>query len=240
MRAFARLAPALCLAIGALSVGCGSGDDNGSPVPVEAGHDGTAGDGGAGDAAKPGEGGADAATGGGDAGAEAGTLALEHVFYIMMENHSFSEIIGTSAAANAPYLNQLASQYGVASSYYGVTHPSLPNYLAAISGDFQGIFDDCAAGPTVTCAPEEFVPGSGDNTMNQPLTPGQASNAAMIPHWFAGRNLVDQLEDHGLTWVAYMQSIAGVGDTSEYWPYATAADGGPDLGDPAQALCAEA
>jgi hypothetical protein len=43
-----------------------------------------------------------------------------------------------------------------------VTHPSSSHYLAAISGDFQGAWDDCRAGATVTCPPEEFVPGAGD------------------------------------------------------------------------------
>lgn len=56
---------------------------------------------------------------------------LDHVFVIMLENHSFSSVIGN---ANAPYMNGLASKYAVASNYYGVTHPSLPNYIAAISG----------------------------------------------------------------------------------------------------------
>jgi hypothetical protein len=137
----------------------------------------------------------------------------------MMENHSYAEILGPGASTKAPYLNTLASQYGVATKYYGVTHPSLPNYLAAISGDFQGIFDDCAAGPTVTCSPEEFTPTSGDSTDTTLMTASQAVNAATIPHWFSGRNIIDQLEDKGLTWTAYMESIAAVGDTSEYWPY---------------------
>jgi hypothetical protein len=129
----------------------------------------------------------------------------------MMENHSYSEVIGNTA--DAPYLNQLATTYGVATHYYGVTHPSLPNYLAAISGDFQGIWDDCAAGQTVTCAPEEFVPTSGDNTSMQLLTPAEVTSATATAHWFAGANLVDQLETKGLTWKAYMQSIPSVGST---------------------------
>src|SRR6202011_1243104 len=84
----------------------------------------------------------------------------DHIFLIMMENHGTSQIIGNTA--DAPYINQLAHRYSVAANYHGVTHPSLPNYLSAISGDFQGIYDDCKAaspGSPVTCAPEEFVPG---------------------------------------------------------------------------------
>jgi hypothetical protein len=59
----------------------------------------------------------------------------------MMENHATNQIIGNSA--DAPFINQLSHRYSVATNDHGVTHPSLPNYLAAISGDFQGIWDDC-------------------------------------------------------------------------------------------------
>jgi hypothetical protein len=65
----------------------------------------------------------------------------KHIFYIEMENHSTNQIFGNTA--DAPYINQLASQFAISTDYFGVTHPSLPNYLAAISGDFQHIWDDC-------------------------------------------------------------------------------------------------
>jgi phosphatidylinositol-3-phosphatase len=133
---------------------------------------------------------------------QAGT-ALRHIFYIMMENHSASEILGNTS--DAPYLNQLANNYGVALHYFGVTHPSLPNYLAAISGDFQGIWDDCAAGAAVTCEPEAF--GSS-------LTRDQATSASNRPHMFSGQTMVDQLETHHLTWKAYMQSMPSTSYTS--------------------------
>jgi len=151
-----------------------------------------------------------------DADDHHGEGGLDHIFYIMMENHALDEIVGNTA--DAPYLNELASKYALATNYYGVTHPSLPNYLAAISGSFQGIWDDCAAGASVTCAPEEFVPGSGDGTDGNYLTAAQIASASAKPHWFAGKNLIDQLEEHRHSWKAYMQSIPGVGDTSEYAP----------------------
>ena len=64
---------------------------------------------------------------------------LDHVFVIMLENHSQSSVIDD---ANAPYITSLAHQYAVASNYYGVTHPSEPNYVAAISGSNWGVNDD--------------------------------------------------------------------------------------------------
>ena len=56
-----------------------------------------------------------------------------HVIVIMDENQSFSDIIGrpgSTARRNAPFLNSLAAMCGLATHYYGVTHPSHPNYTA--------------------------------------------------------------------------------------------------------------
>jgi hypothetical protein len=145
--------------------------------------------------------------------------SFKHIFVIMMENHATNEIIGNTA--DAPFINSLASQSAVATNYYGVTHPSLPNYLAAISGDFQHIWDDCAAGPTVTCAPQEFGPTSGYTNGQEWLTPAQIAQATNTAHWFSDRTIVDQLEAHGKTWKAYMQSMPYTGYTGEYFPYTT-------------------
>ena len=145
--------------------------------------------------------------------------SYKHIFYIEMENHSTNQIFGNTA--DAPYINWLASQYAISTNYYGVTHPSLPNYLAAISGDFQHIWDDCKAGPTVTCPPEEFGPNSGYTNGQELLTPAEITTATNTPHLFSDRTIVDQLEAHGLTWKAYMQSLPYTGYTGEYFPYQT-------------------
>ena len=57
----------------------------------------------------------------------------QHIVEIMMENTSYGTIIGSSLA---PQINALANQYGLATNYYGVTHPSEPNYLTAVGGSF--------------------------------------------------------------------------------------------------------
>ena len=57
--------------------------------------------------------------------------AYKHVIVIMMENHSYNTIIGSS---QAPYINSLATECGLATNYHNVSHPSLPNYIAATSG----------------------------------------------------------------------------------------------------------
>ena len=66
--------------------------------------------------------------------------AFDHVFVIVMENHAYSEIIGSSAA---PYTNSLLASGALATNYHGVTHPSLPNYLALAGGSTYGITSDC-------------------------------------------------------------------------------------------------
>jgi len=56
---------------------------------------------------------------------------FQHVFVIMMENTGFDALIGNS---NAPWINNAAATNGLASNYFGVTHPSQPNYVAATAG----------------------------------------------------------------------------------------------------------
>jgi hypothetical protein len=58
-------------------------------------------------------------------------VRLDRVFVIMLENHSQHSVIGDP---NSPYLTGLAQHYGEAADYFGVTHPSEPNYIATISG----------------------------------------------------------------------------------------------------------
>jgi hypothetical protein len=78
----------------------------------------------------------------GPCGSTAGTPArVSHVIWIWFENHAADEIIGSPAA---PHATQLAQECGLAEQYYAVAHPSLPNYLAATSGDTQGVRDDGA------------------------------------------------------------------------------------------------
>lgn len=62
-----------------------------------------------------------------------------HVFYIVEENRSFSQIIGNP---DAPTFNRLATQYSLATSYYGTSHPSEPNYVAMVGGSDFGITND--------------------------------------------------------------------------------------------------
>jgi len=64
---------------------------------------------------------------------------FQHVFVIMMENTSYTSLIGNS---NAPFINSAAATYGLATKYFGVTHPSQPNYISATSGSTNGVKTD--------------------------------------------------------------------------------------------------
>src|SRR5229473_6295480 len=64
---------------------------------------------------------------------------FRHVFVIMMENTRFNTLIGNP---NAPFTNYLAVTAGLASNYFGVAHPSQPNYIAATSGSTNGVTSD--------------------------------------------------------------------------------------------------
>jgi len=64
---------------------------------------------------------------------------FQHVFIIMMENTGYDSLIGNR---NAPWINSAAATYGLATNYFGVSHPSQPNYIAATSGSTNGVPDD--------------------------------------------------------------------------------------------------
>ncbi|MER5636606.1 alkaline phosphatase family protein [Kitasatospora sp. NPDC002227] len=64
----------------------------------------------------------------------------DHVVVVVMENHAYSQIIGSSSA---PYINNtLKAGGGNLTNSFGITHPSEPNYYALFSGSTQGRTDD--------------------------------------------------------------------------------------------------
>jgi hypothetical protein len=85
---------------------------------------------------------------GGSAGATIPTVApasvrvpnFTHVVLVVFENHEATAIAGSP---DAPTFNALAHRYATLTSYDAVAHPSLPNYLALVSGSTHGISSDC-------------------------------------------------------------------------------------------------
>lgn len=65
---------------------------------------------------------------------------FEHIVIVVFENKEFGTVIGN---ARMPYFNQLADDHTLLAGHYAVTHPSLPNYLALISGETFGLDFNC-------------------------------------------------------------------------------------------------
>lgn len=76
-----------------------------------------------------------------------GVPAFSHVFVVMMENRNDQEALAD------PAISALARRYASASAWYSVAHPSLPNYLAVVSGSTWEVTSDCTscqlAGPNL-------------------------------------------------------------------------------------------
>jgi phosphatidylinositol-3-phosphatase len=65
---------------------------------------------------------------------------FDHIVLIMLENRDYKSVIGST---QMPLLNALAQQNVLLSNYFAVAHPSLPNYIALVSGSTQNISIDC-------------------------------------------------------------------------------------------------
>jgi phosphatidylinositol-3-phosphatase len=67
---------------------------------------------------------------------------FEHVILIVFENKESDQVVGNP---DAPTFETLARRYASLTDYRAVAHPSLPNYLALVSGSTQGIGSDCTS-----------------------------------------------------------------------------------------------
>jgi len=129
-----------------------------------------------------------------------GVPRFDHVVVLVLENENFNV---TWNAANAPYLNGLRNDasttkpYGnvFADHYYATGHASLDNYIAMISGqpDQPLTGSDCLAVSLWVCAQGQLLMANG-------------------------RNLADQLEEQGLSWKGYMDSMPSPCFHQEYSP----------------------
>jgi hypothetical protein len=70
-----------------------------------------------------------------------GVPHLDHVFVIMMENHSYKQIVGNP---NAPYVNAYMKSANSATNYFAIGHPSATNYLEVVGGSNFGDRSDNA------------------------------------------------------------------------------------------------
>ena len=119
-----------CLGMAALLLaGCGASSKSAGGQPAVTGSSGPA---------------LSAGTGAGGANATPLTRGAtvpqpRHIVIVIMENSSYSGILGSAAD---PFIHQLARRGALFTRSFAITHPSEPNYLALFSGSTQGVSDD--------------------------------------------------------------------------------------------------
>jgi hypothetical protein len=119
--------------------------------------------------------------------------AFDHVVVVIEENHSFGDIIGSSAAPNintlaasgANIVNASTDPQGNTSGSHAVRHPSQPNYLELYSGSNQGTIQDGH--------------------------PGSTSEPFSSPPPFTTPNLGAALRNAGFSFATYSQTMPSVG-----------------------------
>ena len=79
------------------------------------------------------------AAAGGNAQAAGAVPTPDHTVVVVLENHAYSQVIGSSSA---PYINSLKSGGANLTQSHAITHPSQPNYYALFSGATQGVTSD--------------------------------------------------------------------------------------------------
>ena len=87
---------------------------------------------------------------------------FNHVFVVVEENHNYASVIGNTSM---PYLNSLATKYGLATQYYANTHPSIGDYFELTTG--QTITNNDSYNQKVTA----------DNVVRHLLTAGKTWKA---------------------------------------------------------------
>jgi hypothetical protein len=161
---------------------------------------------------------------------------FDHVFLIMMENETDTDILGN---ANAPFINAYAQTANRATNYFAVGHPSAPNYLEIIGGSNFGLTNDywpnwpnggCVDNlPGSTGCKNAFTPVSAAGTDNPVVATAKSSsdcngqititgaptpnNCALYNYpaaYFTPKSIADQLVQKGMSWKSYQESLPTV------------------------------
>ena len=143
---------------------------------------------------------------------------LDHAFVIVLENHNSFASFGANGILDnpqAPHLQALANTYNFASNYHAVWHPSLPNYLSMITGDFVGT-DVIAAGHTYPAGSTVGISDDDSPSVSTdyppPALPSRHRWRVNLP------SLAGQLTAAGEDWRAYLQNIPESGTHLANWP----------------------
>jgi hypothetical protein len=89
------------------------------------------------------------------------SVRFGHVFIVVEENANYADIVGSPSM---PYLNGLATQYGLAANYFANGHPSIPNYFELTTGQTLTLID--------ALTPHSF-PVSEDNVIRELIAAGK-------------------------------------------------------------------
>ena len=122
-----------------------------------------------------------------------GVPQYDHIVVLALENESAPTTFGPGSPAT--YLNSLRTQGVFVPNYYGISHLSLTNYIAMVSGQLpNGLTNtDCSVVSLYVCA-----------------------NSTTL--FSNGRHLGDQLDGAGRTWKGYMD---GAPTACFHGPYST-------------------
>jgi phosphatidylinositol-3-phosphatase len=158
---------------------------------------------------------------------------LDHVFFIAMENHGYSQIVDNP---DAVFTNNLAQAANVATNYFAIGHPSLTNYLEVVGGsNFGARTDNAPDWHNASCTPNlvsgavatdnpaspKICPIAGvgtdaetpavDSTNETQGTPGENDIDGVISIPAAsnivGKTIADQLVAAHLSWKTYQESL---------------------------------
>jgi phosphatidylinositol-3-phosphatase len=152
-----------------------------------------------------------------------GVPKLDHLFVIVLENHnSFTSFGSNGIIGNpqAPNITALWNKYNVATNYNGVWHPSLPNYLAMITGDWIGtdVLRTCAVGTSHMYPVGSTVGVSDDDSPSVATDYGPPANPSCHRWTVNLPSVAGQLVKAGKDWRAYLQNIPESGTTLANWP----------------------
>lgn len=162
---------------------------------------------------------------------------LDHVFLIIMENQTNTDILGNP---DAPFINSYVAKVNHATNYFGVGHPSAPNYLEIVGGSNFGVNNDvwpnwtngegCVDNaPGSTGCNGAFTPIStpgvdngvvatattstqcnGQITLSGPPVPNNCALYDYPAATFTPKSIADQLVAKGKRWKSYQESLPTV------------------------------
>jgi hypothetical protein len=162
---------------------------------------------------------------------------LDHVFVIVMENHSFGQVVGNP---NMPFTNKYIKEANYGTNYFAVGHPSLTNYLEIVGGSNFGVRTDNAPDWHNNACTPNLANGavSTDTPASGPICPiyGAGTDAATPIIDFTnetsgapgeidvdgklgyaanshtvGMTIADQLANRNMTWKSYQESLPPTG-----------------------------